>query len=40
MVALRDLDLPLPASLCSIEPALAEALRYVPAPAPPVRSLL
>lgn len=40
MVALRDLDLSLPAGLCSIEPALAEALRYVPAPAPPVRSLL
>lgn len=40
MVALRDLDLPLPASLCALEPALAQALRYVPAPLPPVKSLL
>ncbi|HEY7933584.1 MAG TPA: RNA-directed DNA polymerase [Solirubrobacteraceae bacterium] len=40
LVALRDLDLALPASLCALEPALAEALRYVPAPLPPVRSML
>jgi hypothetical protein len=40
LVALRDLDLALPAELCAIEPALAEALRYVPAPAPAVDSML
>jgi hypothetical protein len=40
LAALRDLDLGLPASLCVTEPALAEALRYVPAPPPPVASML
>jgi hypothetical protein len=40
MVALRDLDLSLPARFCAVEPALAEALRYVPAPAPAVKTLL
>jgi hypothetical protein len=40
LTALRDLDVALPAWLCALEPALAEALRYVPAPAPPMRSML
>lgn len=40
LVALRDLDMALPAGLCAIEPALAETLRYVPAPLPPVHSML